>query len=130
MKADELARREELVDEKAKEFLEAVGAGEKESIGRVLYLRDISDISWVRNTYVGFEAAPVSVMYGNVDVQTFQGQDIKKAIEEAHAGFLYVDKLAGNGKELFEAFTGSEEFEYGCLYKIINESEGMRLLKV
>ena len=130
MKADELARREELVDEKAKEFLEAVGAGEKESIGRVLYLRDISDISWVRNTYVGFEAAPVSVMYGNVDVQTFQGQDIKKAIEEAHAGFLYVDKLAGNGKELFEAFTGSEEFEYGCLYKIINESERMRLLKV
>ena len=96
----------------------------------MLYLRDISDISWVRNTYVGFEAAPVSVMYGNVDAETFQGQDIVKAIDEAHAGFLYVDELAGNGKELFAAFTGTEEFEYRRLYKVVKEAEGIRLLKV
>lgn len=130
MKADELARREELVDEKAEKFLKAIGAGEKGSIGRVLYLRDISDISWVRNTYVGFEAAPVSVMYGNVDADVFKGQDIIKAIEEAHAGFLYVDELAGNGKELFKPFTGEEDFEYGCLYKVIEEAEEMRLQKL
>lgn len=129
MKEDELAGREEMVDEQAKEFLAAVGAGEKGSIGRVLYLRDISDMSWVRNTYVGFEAAPVSVMYGNVDANTLTGQDIIKAIREAHAGFLYVDELMGNGKELFEAFTGDESFEYGRLYKVIEETDKIRLLK-
>ena len=129
MKEDELAVREEMVDEQAKEFLAAVGAGEKGSIGRVLYLRDTSDVSWVRNTYVGFEAAPVSVMYGNIDANTLTGQDIIKAIREAHAGFLYVDELMGNGKELFEAFTGDESFEYGRLYKVIEETGKIRLLK-
>ncbi|MDE7287348.1 MAG: hypothetical protein K2N55_10980, partial [Lachnospiraceae bacterium] len=129
MKEEELARREELVDEQAEEFLAAVGGGEKESIGRVLYLRDISDISWVRNTYVGFEAAPVSVMYGNIDANTFKGQDIIKAIKEAHAGFLYVDELAGNGEVLFAPLLKDSEFEYGCLYKVMQEAGKLRLVK-
>lgn len=65
----------------------------------MLYLRDQSDVSWVRNTYIGFEAAPVSVMYGNVDADVVKEQDIINAIKEAHAGFLYVDQLAGEKKK-------------------------------
>lgn len=124
-----MAERESIVDEAAEHFLKAVGAGKRESIGRVLYLRDISDVSWVRNTYVGFEAAPVSVMYGNVDAQAAGSQDIVKAIEDAHAGFLYVDELAGNGEELFLPLTGGEGFEYSQMYQVIEKAEGMRLVK-
>lgn len=126
--------RGKIVDEPAERFLGVVGAGEKGSIGRVLYLRDISDVSWVRNTYVGFEAAPVSVMYGNVDTKTVGSQDIVNAIEDAHAGFLYVDELVWEGEEalqgnLFQPLTGQEKFEYGCLYQVVEKEGGIRLVK-
>ncbi len=129
-----MAERGKIVDEPAERFLGVVGAGEKGSIGRVLYLRDISDVSWVRNTYVGFEAAPVSVMYGNVDTKTVSSQDIVNAIEDAHAGFLYVDDLVWEGEEalqenLFQPLTGEEEFEYGCLYQVVEKEGGIRLVK-
>ncbi len=128
--AEELAEREEIIDEAAEEFLQTVGAGQRESIGRVLYLRDISDVSWVRNTYISFEAAPVSVMYGNVDRAAMGSEDIARAVSEAHAGFLYVDELSGNGTDLFTPFLDQEEFEYGCLYQVTGEGGGMRLTKI
>lgn len=125
-----MAERSEIIDEPARSFCAAVGAGEKGSIGRVLYLRDLSDVSWVRNTYVGFEAAPVSVMYGNVDTAAVDSQDLINAIEEAHAGFLYVDELAGNEKtDLFDSLTGGEAFEYSCLYQIVEDEGKIRLVK-
>lgn len=123
-----LAEREEIVDEAAEEFLEAVGAGKKESIGRVLYLRDVSDVSWVRNTYVGFEAAPVSVMCGNIDAAVIGEQDVARAVREAHAGFLYVDGSAKEGGGAFRALVEDGVFEYGCLYRVVAGAEGIRLV--
>ena len=124
-----LAQREEMIDEKAEGFLAAVGAGKVEGLGRVLYLRDISDVSWVRNTYVNFEAAPVSVLYGNVDASSMTSQDIVNAVEDAHAEFLYVDALQGNGEQIFDVLAQGEVFEYGCLYQVMEAGEGVRLVK-
>lgn len=130
-----LSQREEIVDEQAEVFLQAAGAGKKGSTGRVLYLRDSADVSWVRNTYIGFEAAPVSVMFGNVDGASVSSPEIEKAVEDAHAGFLYVDALTegmeGNLREqLFGPFMeGQEEFEYSCLYQVVRENGGIRLVK-
>ncbi|NBJ93262.1 hypothetical protein [Parablautia muri] len=126
---DVIAERREVIDEDAEAFLQRAGAGKRESIGRVLYLRDASDISWVRNTYINFEAAPVSVMYGNVDAAAMRSEDIVNALRDAHAGFLYVDALKGNGEELFESFLDGEGFAYGCLYQVVEESNGMRFVK-
>lgn len=124
-----LAQREEIVDQAAERFLEQVGAEEKGSIGRVLYLRDVSDVSWVRNTYVGFEAAPVSVMYGNIDTLNATGQDMIQAVSDAHAGFLYVDELDGDGEGLFAPFLQGEKMEYGCLYQVVQSGSGMEMRK-
>ncbi|RKI88071.1 hypothetical protein D7V94_19875 [Parablautia intestinalis] len=124
-----LAEREEIIDESAQTFLEKVGAGSQESIGRVLYLRDVSDISWVRNTYISFEAAPVSVMYGNVDTLSMDSEDIANAIRDAHAGFLYVEELNGDGEELLAPFLDGEKFEFERLYQVTEESGRMRLIK-
>ena len=66
---EQLAERNEIVDSQARQFMEAIGAGQFGKTGRVLYLRDISDVSWVRNTYIGFEASPMSVTYGNIDTE-------------------------------------------------------------
>ncbi len=132
-----LARREEIVDSAAGDFLRAIGEWEKTDPGnagegiisrRVLYLRDISDLSWVRNTYVSFEAAPVPVMYGSVDTQGMKSQDLANAIKDSHAGFLYADKFAGDGAELFEPFLEGE-FEYGCLYRIVRKGAEFRLIR-
>ena len=117
-----MADREEIIDEKGEKFLIAVEAGQSESMGRVLYLRDISDISWIRNTYLGFEAAPVSVMYGNVDASAWGSQDIINALRDAHADYLYVDELAGDKEKLFGELLQEGEFSYGTLYRADGQS--------
>ncbi len=130
-----LDQRREIVDEAAERFLDAVGAGEHGRMGRVLYLRDSSDVSWVRNTYIGFEAAPVSVMYGNIDTEATESAEIVRAIEDTHAGYLYVDRLEGPGEELFIPFLDVSEvqkgavFEYECLYRVDETADGIRLVK-
>ena len=111
------------------EFLEEVKTRQIANSGRVLYLRDISDISWVRNTYISFEASPVSVMYGNVDAQSVSPEDIIKMAADAHAAYLYVDEVV-NGKELFDGLSDSGTFEYGCLYQVKAETENTILIKV
>lgn len=116
--SDDRRAAEDMLNEGATAFLEKVGAGQPGSGGRVLYLRDISDVSWVRNTYISFYAAPVSVMYGNVDAQAMGKNDIIKAVDDAHAGYLYVDEIT-DGQELFDEFTEGEPFAYGCLYRVI-----------
>ena len=121
-----MAEREAIIDEKGEKFLEAVEAGQGKPIGgsmgkpigRVLYLRDISDISWVRNTYLGFEASPVSVMHGNIDASVWTGQDIVNALRDAHADFLYVDEIEGDKEALFDGLLEEGEFRYGCLYRV------------
>lgn len=128
-KEEILAQREEIVDGAAEQFLERIGAGRKGNTGRVLYLRDISDVSWVRNTHIGFEAAPVSVVFGNVDTQSFTAQDILDAALDAHAKFLYVEELPDGGQELFEPFLQGEKMEYGCLYRLAETAEGMEMRK-
>ena len=93
----------------------------------MLYLRDLSDISWVRNAYVSFEAAPVSVMYGNISGETTDSAALLKTIEESHAGYLYVEPLDEENQELFAPFMDGTEFSYDTLYRII-ENDGRILL--
>lgn len=87
----ELSRREEILDDAAYEFAERVGAGTDSDITRVLYVRDSSDVSWVRNTYLNFEAAPVSVMYANVELASVSREELLRLMEEAHASHLYME---------------------------------------
>lgn len=118
--SDDHKAAQDMIDEAAETFLENVGAEQKGSHGRVLYLRDASDVSWVRNTYISFFAAPVSVMYGNVNAEAMGSEEIVKAIDDAHAGYLYAEEIT-NGQELFDELTAGESFAYGCLYRVVTE---------
>ena len=124
-----LEERAEIVDDAAEDFLERTGAGEHGKSARVLYLRDISDVSWVRNTYISFEASPISVMYANVDAALAGPEEILQILHDSHAEYLYADKIV-NGDEILEALTAGDGFEYGCLYRLAQEAGSAHLVKV
>lgn len=126
---DKQKERRDILDKQADGFLEKVKEEQTVNSGRVLYLRDISDVSWIRNTYISFEASPVSVMYGNIDAQSVNTGDIVKAMEDAHAGYLYADEVV-NGNELFASLSEDGTFEYGCLYRVKKETDNTILVKV
>lgn len=126
---DILEQREEIVDTAAQQFCARIGAGRTESIGRVLYVRDISDLSWVRNTYISFQAAPVSVLYGNMDGNQLEIYNIINAIQNAHAQFFYAEPLAGQGKNILNQLSESGDFQYSYLYQVVDSGEGIRLRK-
>lgn len=119
--SETLSERQEIVDEQAQEFLEKTGARTFDNSYRVLYIRDISDISWIRNTYVNYEASPVSVMHGNVDGSAMGAEDIQRLVEESHAEYLYVEEIQ-DGQELLSTFTRGKPFEYESLYQIVEEN--------
>lgn len=98
---EELTKREEILDDAAYEFAEKVGAGTDSEITRVLYVRDSSDVSWVRNTYLNFEAAPVSVMYANVDLSEVSRKELLRLMEEAHATHLYIGGMLYTAETLY-----------------------------
>ena len=85
----------------AYEFAEKVGAGTDSEITRVLYVRDSSDVSWVRNTYLNFEAAPVSVMYANVELASVSREELLHLMEEAHATHLYIEGMLYTAETLY-----------------------------
>ena len=70
------------------------------------------------------------LMYGNIDAKQLNSGDIISAVLDAHAGYLYVDELEENGEALFTPLMEEEAFEYGCLYRVEEGAEGMKLKKV
>ncbi|MGN0300680.1 MAG: hypothetical protein ACI4C2_04950, partial [Lachnospiraceae bacterium] len=114
------ANAESMIDEEAKMFLQSIGAENKDIEGRVLYIRDVSDISWVRSTYINFYAAPMSVMYANVDGSSMTDTDIIKAIDDAHAEYIYSERIA-NDDNLWDNLV-SGDFVYSTLYKVNNDN--------
>ena len=83
---------------------------------RVLYLKNAQDAAqWVRNTYISFEASPVSVLFGGIGEDTTSGQ-VWELVQASHAGYLYADETDEALKELFAPYT--EEFAWKTLYRI------------
>lgn len=122
---EDLAAREEMISDESRAFLETVGELDFGDGMRVLYCRDAAENQWVKNTYVAFEASPVSLMFAALDPETMGAAQVLDAAESSHAGYLYCDPLQGDAGQLFSEF--SEEFETGTLYRILWEGGGMKL---
>lgn len=60
-----------MITEASEEFLEKMSKQDVGSGMRVLYLKNVQDAAqWVRNTYISFEASPVSVLFGGIGEDT------------------------------------------------------------
>lgn len=122
---EELAARASMITEESARFLNTVSGLEAGSGIRILYLKDAAVNQWVKNTYVAYEASPVSLMFGSVDPETMNSGDLWNAMDASHAGYLYLDEIPGNTEELFAPFT--EEIRAHTLYRIRNEDGRIRL---
>lgn len=123
-----LAGRADLV-EAAGDFLEkAAEIPVEEGGARVLYLRDASVNQWVNNTYVGFEASPVSVIFGSFAAGQTGTDAVLEAADNSHAGYLYADRIEGDAGAAFAPLLEEgESFCYETVYEIVWEADGIRL---
>ena len=113
---DDLQARSDMITEASEEFLEKMSKQDVGSGMRVLYLKNAQDAAqWVRNTYISFEASPVSVLFGGIGEDTTSGQ-VWELVQASHAGYLYADETDEALKELFAPYT--EEFAWKTLYRI------------
>ena len=113
---DDLQARSNMITEASEEFLEKMSKQEVGSGMRVLYLKNAQDAAqWVRNTYISFEASPVSVLFGGIGEDTTSGQ-VWELVQASHAGYLYADETDEALKELFTPYI--EEFAWKTLYRI------------
>ena len=113
---DDLQARSNMITEASEEFLEKMSKQDVGSGMRVLYLKNAQDAAqWVRNTYISFEASPVSVLFGGIGEDTTSGQ-VWELVQASHAGYLYADETDEALKELFTPY--AEEFAWKTLYRI------------
>ena len=113
---DDLQARSNMITEASEEFLDKMSKQDVGSGLRVLYLENVQDAAqWVRNTYISFEASPVSVLFGGIGEDTTSGQ-VWELVQASHAGYLYADETDEALKELFAPYT--EEFARKTLYRI------------
>ena len=87
---DDLQARSNMITEASEEFLEKMSKQDVGSGMRVLYLKNVQDAAqWVRNTYISFEASPVSVLFGGIGEAvsyTHLSQGLSPTYEQAHVG--------------------------------------------
>lgn len=117
---EELGARAEMITEESAEFLSLLSGLDVGEGMRVLYLKDAAVSQWVKNTYVAFEASPVSLIFGSVDCETMNSGDMWNAMDASHAGYLYLDEIPGDAETLFSPFT--EKISAHTLYRIQNEN--------
>lgn len=90
-----VAERENLINGDIVSLNKILDNDAKIETGRVLYVRDFSDLSWISHAYISFETAPLSMVYEYVD-------DLSVPVREATMrGLAYQDE---NGYK--EANTG------------------------
>lgn len=112
--ANVLAERESLISKDIISLNEQFDTDAKEDLGRVMYVRDFSDLSWISHAYIAFDVAPLSVVFdytddlsvpireaqmrseggpGVISQNAENGYDalLRKA-NEYHADYIYLDK--------------------------------------
>lgn len=117
--------RRDMITAESAAFLETAARLNTGAGARVLYLKDASVSQWVKNTYVAFEASPVSLIFGSLDPANMSSGDLWNVMDASHAGYLYADPIKGDPEALFAPYT--EEFQMGILYRIVKENGRIRL---
>ena len=128
-----LQSRIDIMDEQAVLFTERIedyfAKPYANDCARVLYVRDSEDARWIQNTYLNFEASPISLAHAEIDGKTVTQEELLALIRNSHAGYLYIEKQSEELACLDEC-TVDDQFQTKRLYQIIEAAEGIRLIQV
>ena len=111
-------------------FLEAVQLLGRDAGARVCYIRRGDAPRWVNNSYLGYEAAPVSMMYQSVNLDDAPTDWMMEQIRGTHAGYLYAEETDADAGAVFDQITDAGKFACGVLYRIEDTGKELRLIPV
>ncbi len=97
---------------------------------RVCYIRKGDKPRWVNNSYLAYEASPVSVVYRSVNLDDAPTDWMVQEIRASHAGYLYAEETEADAGAVFDEITETGEFACGVLYRIEEEGGLLKLLRV
>lgn len=103
---------------------------EAEGGARVCYLRRGDAPRWVNNSYLGYEASPVSMVYCSVNLDDAPTDWMVQEIRASHAGYLYAEETDADAGAVFDKITEQEAFACGTLYRIVEEDGALRLVSI
>lgn len=83
--------REMLINDEIRELEEKYSKDELTKFKRILYIRNVEDLSWVSHAYINFELSPLSVVYEYIDSETKEEELVNMAVE-AHANYIYMNR--------------------------------------
>lgn len=129
------SERQEILSGSAERFINVIEASNevkqiKDRRGmRILYFRDGKAAHRVQDTYIGFEASPVSVMFGSFWPEEMEIKDIAKAVLESHAEYLYIDEVDTDAGNILDSSCEGGKFHYDTLYRL-DTTNGLWLMEV
>ncbi len=127
---ERLAERADMIGEDESRFLEAVQVLGRDLDARVCYIRRGDAPRWVNNSYLGYEAAPVSMVYQSVNLNDAPADWMVQQIRGTHAGYLYAEETDADAGAVFNGITENGEFACGILYQIEDTGTQMKLIPV
>ncbi len=123
-----LVQRADMLGEDEMQFLDAVRFFENKPGGRVCYIRRGDAPRWVNNSYMSYEASPVSVVYRSVNLDDAPTDWMVGEIRASHASYLYVEETDADAGAVFDSLLAQDEaFRCGVLYRIVDDGTNMEL---
>ena len=124
------AERASMLGEDETRFLDTIELLGTEQSTRVCYIRRGDVPRWVNNSYLSYEASPVSVVYISVNLADAPTDWMVQEIRAAHASYLYVEETDADVGAVFDEITRTDAFSCGVLYFISDDGTVMRLTPV
>lgn len=125
-----LAERDAMIEANEAQFLEAVRILGQGSSTRVCCIRRGDVPRWVNNSYVSYEASPVSVVYQSVNLDDAPTDWMVQEIRASHAAYLYAEETDADAGAVFDEITQEGAFCCGALYRIADDGTKMELTRV
>lgn len=129
----QLAERAAMIGADEQQFLEVLQswqqAGGAGGGARVCYIRRGDTPRWVNNSYLGYEASPVSMVYRSVNLDDAPTDWMVQEIRASHAEYLYAEETEADAGAVFDGLTEPGPFACGVLYRIVETEAGMRLVR-
>ena len=125
-----LAERADMIGEDETRFLNTVRILGTDNGTRVCYIRRGDAPRWVNNSYAGYEASPISVVYKSVNLNDAPTDWMVQEIRASHAAYLYAEQTDADVGAVFDEITRESAFSCGVLYHITDDGTEMKLTQV